>query len=220
MNYAYIHCKPDDSIFYVGKGTLSRAKNVNAKRNQHHKRVVEKYGKDNIRVGIIECSSETIAFELEKGLIKCLKAANVKLTNMTSGGEGNAGRIHSAEEKEKRRLSIIGKKRSIETRRKQSISATGKVCSEETKKKLRDIFLDRPLHSNFLAAQKGRCGKENPHAKVIYGFHPEEKYMKFDTLTQAAKYVNGSVSKVCKSAKTGTKHKGWRFYYNVPEGME
>lgn len=213
MYYAYVHCKPDNIVFYVGKGTLARAKNVRAKRNQHYMRVVEKHGKENISVGVIECSSEKIAFDLEKGIIKCLKMSGIKLTNLTDGGEGNLGRIQTIEEIEKRRKSITGKIRSEETKKRLSIALTGRKHSEDTKKKLSHIFSARPLHQKFLDAQKGRTGKENPHAKVIYGYNPDVGYKKFDTLTLAAEYIDGSVSKVCRSAKSGIRHKGWIFSY-------
>ena len=93
MYYAYVHCRPDNSVFYVGKGSARRAKTLksNGKRNKYHQRVVSKYGVNDIAIGMIECSSEAAAFELEIGLIKCLKRMGVKLTNMTEGGEGQSG---------------------------------------------------------------------------------------------------------------------------------
>lgn len=85
--YAYLHCKPDGTPFYVGKGTKRRSNKLYG-RNPHHDRVVKKYGKDNILIGRIQCSSDEIAFELEIGIIKCLKNANIVLTNITQGGLG------------------------------------------------------------------------------------------------------------------------------------
>ena len=93
--YAYIHCKPDGSPFYVGKGSSDRLK-LYSKRNNYHKNIVNKYGREKILIGGIECSSESIAFELEKGLIKCLTVSGIKLSNLTSGGEGAS---HSKETK-------------------------------------------------------------------------------------------------------------------------
>ena len=93
---AYVHARPDtvnaSGIFYVGKGREKRVKKV-ARRNPHHKNIVNKYGRENILIGKLECSSEDIAFELEKGLIKCLKRMGVKLTNLTDGGDGVSGRV-------------------------------------------------------------------------------------------------------------------------------
>ena len=90
---AYIHCKPNGDVFYVGKGTKKRSRFFH-NRNPHHTNILEKYGKENIFVGYIECSNDTIAFELERGLIKCLIRSGAKLTNKTEGGEGfNSGCI-------------------------------------------------------------------------------------------------------------------------------
>jgi hypothetical protein len=87
--FAYVHAKPDTrdalGIFYVGKGKGIRDKDLSV-RNRHHGFVLSKHGKENILVGKIECSSESSAFDLERGLIKCLRRMQVNLTNVTDGG--------------------------------------------------------------------------------------------------------------------------------------
>lgn len=121
MQYAYVHARPDTvsatGIFYVGKGTARRASNV-ARRNPHHTNIVAKHGAENILVGMIPCSSEAIAFDLERGLIKCLRRMGVKLTNMTDGGEGNSN--PSQETRSKIAAALRGTKASAETREKLS----------------------------------------------------------------------------------------------------
>jgi len=87
--FAYVHARPDGTVFYVGKGTRQRAFEMSAgRRSNHHQRIVSKHGKENILVGLMECSSAEIAFELEKGLIKCFRRMGVALCNHTDGGEG------------------------------------------------------------------------------------------------------------------------------------
>lgn len=87
--FAYVHARPDGTVFYVGKGTRSRAFEMSAgRRSKHHQRIVAKHGKEDILVGLMECSSADIAFELEKGLIKCFRRMGVVLCNHTDGGEG------------------------------------------------------------------------------------------------------------------------------------
>jgi len=102
--YAYVHARPDTTdssgVFYVGKGVGSRYRPLPA-RNRHHGFVLDKHGVENILVGKFECSSEEIAFELERGLIKCLRRAGVSLTNMTDGGEGSSGYVMTQEAKDK-----------------------------------------------------------------------------------------------------------------------
>jgi hypothetical protein len=114
--YTYLHCKPDGTPFYVGKGSIRRSKKL-YDRNEHHTRTVEKYGKENILIGRIECSNDDIAYELEKGLIKCLKLAGLQLTNKTEGGIGgfqdqvpwNKGKSFSEEHKAKLSAARLGK---------------------------------------------------------------------------------------------------------------
>lgn len=107
---AYIQARPNTidahGIFYVGKGTHARAQSLKA-RNPHHGNIVAKYGAENILVGMMTCSSEATAFDLERGLIKCLRRMRVKLTNMTDGGEGVSGLQHSQESKLKMSVSQL-----------------------------------------------------------------------------------------------------------------
>jgi len=148
--YAYVHCKPDGTPFYVGKGRLKRAKRLYG-RNTYHTRTVNKYGKENLHIGMLECSSDDNAFLLERGLIKCLKRMGVKLTNHTEGGEGGKppseqGRLNMSEAAKKRGVSqacrdamlvaITGRKKSDEEKLKQSIRMTGRVFTDEHKKNI------------------------------------------------------------------------------------
>lgn len=102
--YAYAHARPGTTdcsgVFYVGKGTRARHKALPA-RNRYHGFVLDKYGPENILVGRLECSNEEIAFELEKGLIKCFRRAGVGLANMTEGGEGSSGYVMPQEARDK-----------------------------------------------------------------------------------------------------------------------
>lgn len=98
--YAYVHARPStldaSGIFYVGKGSGRRAYSFNRRaQNPYYANVVEKNGSP--LIGKLECSSEAIAFELERGLIKCLRKMGVKLTNLSDGGEGQSGYKFSEE---------------------------------------------------------------------------------------------------------------------------
>lgn len=102
--FSYLHAKPNTSdisgIFYVGKGKSNRHLSFK-NRSKFHQSVIDKYGADEILVSKIECSSEKIAFDLERGLIKCLRRSGVKLTNLTDGGEGASGHRHQGMSREK-----------------------------------------------------------------------------------------------------------------------
>lgn len=134
LRYAYIHCKPDGTPFYVGKGALRRTKNFQD-RNPYHKAIVAKYGRENILIGRMECSSHRIAYDLEAGIIKCLKRMGVALANLTAGGDG--GKEPCAETRV--RLSEAAKRRgvSLACQEAKVKAKTGTHLSEEQKEKLR-----------------------------------------------------------------------------------
>ena len=104
--YAYIHCKPDGTPFYVGKGNDARVSHVPRKENVGHCRTVSKYGLENILVGKMECSTEDIAYDLERGLIKRLRKMGLNIVNCNSGGRG--GYSISEETRAKMAASKVG----------------------------------------------------------------------------------------------------------------
>lgn len=212
---AYIHAKPTGEIFYVGKGTHARAHNLNPRhRNKWHGRIVNKHGSKTISIGTIDCSSEETAFSLEIGLIKCLRRMGVQLVNQTDGGQGQSGRLQSVAERQKKADKLRGIPRPLHVRTAISEANKGKTPSIETRSKLSAIFKARPLHPNFIAAHKlDRTGAKNPHAKAVVGEHPQIGIMQFETMSKAAEFVNGYVSKVSKAAKASTPYKGWMFTY-------
>ena len=173
--YVYIHKKPDGTPFYVGKGYERRAYRF-SNRNQWHQNIVAKYGKHNIIIEIINCTSESQAFDLEKIYIKQFKEIDgYSLVNMSDGGEGNTGRVFTAEHRqkiseaskgkpkseahklalcgktmtEKQRKQIVdrqkGSKASAETKQKLSAIRTGKKLSAESKRKISEKHLGKKL---------------------------------------------------------------------------
>lgn len=118
--YTYLHCKPNGDPFYVGKGCdipHKRSHQFNC-RNQHHKNVVEKYGKENIGIFVFQCESEKQAFADEVQQIAQLRRKGYELCNQTNGGEGAVGRVVSIESRKK--MSIAKNNISEETRKKMS----------------------------------------------------------------------------------------------------
>jgi hypothetical protein len=144
--YAYVHARPEtieaSGIFYVGKGHGKRAWDMFS-RNFHHTNILNKHGSENILVGKLDCSSEQIAFDLEVGLIKCLRRNGVRLANMTNGGEGTVGYVQTEEAKINQSNVMSGRKASDETKEKMKLAHSGdrnhfygKVHSEETKARI------------------------------------------------------------------------------------
>lgn len=85
--YVYLHCLPNCIPFYVGKGSNNRAYTM-CQRSDKHKEIVNKYGKENIKVYVFFCESENDAYENEIHLISQLKNEGYVLLNLTSGGGG------------------------------------------------------------------------------------------------------------------------------------
>jgi hypothetical protein len=167
----------------VGKGKLRRVKYL-GERNPHHRAVVNKYGKENILIGKLECSSDEIAFELEKGIIKCLKASGIELTNFTEGGEGGKNptpetrkRISDAAKKRgvseachaARIKTKLGKPLSEEQKAKQSATMKGIVFTEEHKKNISISAKKRGVSKKVLEAawnaSRGRKQSEEEKTK-------------------------------------------------------
>ena len=160
--YAYIHVRPGadaNGAFYVGKGHGRRSHDFQ-RRNLHHQRIINKYGAENIDVARVECSDEEIAFDLERGLIKCFRRMGVEIANLTEGGEGVSGLRHS--ETSRAAMSATRKGRSHREETKAKMSAArggqnnaffGRQHSEETKQKISEAKKAQP---NYYWAGKTR----------------------------------------------------------------
>ena len=131
--FAYIHCKPDGTPFYVGKGALRRAKYF-GERNDYHQAIVNKYGRKNILVGMWACSDHETAYELERGLIKRLRAMGTSLANFTAGGDGGKDPCPET----RKRMSEAAKRRGVSKAcaEARTLAKKGKPLSEEQKAKI------------------------------------------------------------------------------------
>jgi len=99
MFYTYIIIDPvKNEPFYIGKGSKYRVRrHIRNSPNKHVNTRIKKLRKNGSEPIIkkIECSSEQIAFDLEKGLIKLIGRRDLNkgpLFNFTDGGEGTAGK--------------------------------------------------------------------------------------------------------------------------------
>lgn len=167
MAYVYKHIRLDnDKIFYIGIGSDSDFKRANTKdgRNEYWKNVVNKHG---YRVEIFQ---ENISWEdacrIEKELILLFGRKNNGsglLVNMTDGGDGVVGLVHTIEHRKKNSDANKGRKKSIEF----IIKAKNRHTSNETKEKIRASLIGR--HHSEETKQKIRdalknkmCGENNP----------------------------------------------------------
>lgn len=132
--YTYCHTRNDTGkIFYIGKGTKNRAFSC-AKRNPHWQNIVNKCG-HNVKI-LAYWENEQKAFDHEKLLISCFKDMGYRLVNMTDGGDGQTGLVHSSKTKEKISNALIGRKFSTEHKEKIAEGNRKKIISKETCQKI------------------------------------------------------------------------------------
>jgi len=184
--YAYLHARPNtedaSGIFYVGKGKGGRSHDLSP-RNIYHANVLAKHGGD-VLVGRLTCSSEKVAFDLEVGLIKCLKRMGVRLTNQTNGGEGTSGLAQTEDHRSKIGAGNRGKVRSAETLKKLSESHKGIVPSNKGKPSPNKGV---PLSIEHKAKLSVARLANNP---MRGSTHSEEAKAKIGAFTSSTRWVN------------------------------
>jgi hypothetical protein len=143
MFYTYAHFKPDNSVFYIGKGHGRRAWSTKG-RNIHWRRIVAKYGDHRVQI-LAQWKTEQEAFEHEKFLIACFRDMGFVLANITLGGEGATGLVHTEEVKRKISLINKGRKPTPEQVEKIRLKSLNRKHSEQTKQYLSKINKERVL---------------------------------------------------------------------------
>lgn len=168
MFYTYAHFKPDNSVFYIGKGRGRRAWS-DKNRNPHWHHVTAKHKEHKVEV-LAQWPTEQEAFDHEKFLIWCFRDMGYSMANIADGGEGCSGLVHTDAVKQKISKIHKGKKLTpehIEVIRKAS---TGRKHSEEVKEHLRKINKERVLtedqQQRIRAAHVGRKLSEETKKKI------------------------------------------------------
>lgn len=159
MYYVYQHIRPDTGcVFYIGKGTGKRLRQT-SNRNIHWKRIVAKAGGfESVIVSTFLLESDALKAEIE--LIAKMKSDGIKLCNLTIGGDGVSGLVHTQESKllmglasigrapynkgcktspeivEKLRAAKLGKKQTAEHVANMVAAKIGKPLSESTRRKI------------------------------------------------------------------------------------
>lgn len=150
MAYLYRHIRSDKNVpFYIGIGidnTYSRA-NSKKSRNNHWNKIVNK---TNYEVEILfEHDDYDFIKEKEIEFIALHGRSDLglgTLCNLTNGGDGCLGLVHSDEAKLKMSIPNKGKIISEEQKRKVSEFHKGKVTSEETKRKMSEAAMGKNNH--------------------------------------------------------------------------
>ena len=127
MFYTYAHYRPDNSVFYIGKGRGRRAWSRDY-RNNHWNHIVAKYPDYKIEI-LARWEDEKEAFAHEVFLIETFRGMGIQLTNVTNGGTG-----------------VVGYKHTPESIQKRLDSMQGYLPSDETKAKMREAHLGEKNH--------------------------------------------------------------------------
>ena len=190
--YIYFYLRSRDSAigkagtpYYVGKGKGRRAYHTG------HSYAVPK-DKNNI-VFVLNNLTEEQAFQNEIDFISWygrVDSGNGILRNLTDGGEGMSGWVHSEETKRKigeankgKLNYMFGKTRSEETKRKIGEASKGKILSEETKRKIGE-------------SNKGKTCSEETKRKIGEANKGKLNYMFGKTHSEESRRKIGEASKL------------------------
>lgn len=171
MAYVYRHIRLDENVpFYIGIGNDCSFKRAHSKthRNKHWHSIV---GKSDYKVEIlVEDIEYQYAKEKEKEFISLYKRKEDggTLCNITLGGDGVLGLVHTSEAKEKMGKPNRGKVISEWHKQRISESHKGKIVSSETKSKMSESVLGEKNH------RYGKKVSDETKLKMINSAHSGE----------------------------------------------
>ena len=195
--YVYIYLDLDNIPFYVGKGKSSRHRVSNHLRkdspNLLLKNKIRKIGVDNIKIQFLHRNlTEEEAFQKERYWIKYYGRRDLglgPLCNLTDGGEGTSGRIHSNETKRKIGKGNKGKKISKETRQKLSEAHKGQIA------------WNKGIPHTNSAKQKMRSARKEQFPPMTGKSHTKETKQKISSILTGKHHTEKTKQKMSKSHK-------------------
>jgi hypothetical protein len=104
--YTYAHSTPSGEVFYIGKGVKNRVYSTNDRSYLWHE--MRNSGGGILMKIIKRFETEDEAFEHEQSLIAMHKDMGSPLVNLSAGGKGSRGCMHSDASNEKRRKKMTG----------------------------------------------------------------------------------------------------------------
>lgn len=152
-HYIYCYFRPNGTPCYIGKGRNGRWKqHLTNSTNQHLRNIIAKAGGEiphvKLHVGLTNAQATTY----EIALIKAIgRKPNGPLVNLTDGGEGAPGCVHSQATIAKRVAAIKGKKCSETTKQKIAAAHLGKTYSDEHRASISEALTGRKISPEALA---------------------------------------------------------------------
>lgn len=177
MAYVYRHIRLDKNIpFYIGIGKEEQRAYSKSNRNPYWKKITNKT--DYVVEILFNDISYELAKEKEKEFVALYKRTfdGGTLCNITLGGEGCLGMVHTDEAKLKIGLPHKGKKISKEHKKIISLFHTGKTTSEETKRKMSEAQKGEKNHSygkkrfestRLKMSNSAKKGEKNHSSKLL-----------------------------------------------------
>lgn len=208
--YVYAHTKPDETVFYVGKGTRGRAWSTHG-RNTHWQRTVAKYGHKVVLLA--DGLTQEQAVEEEAAIIAYFKPFG-SLVNILDRGDISP----SCNPEVAKRISFTA-----------SLWQTGRKLSAEHRANIgkNNVWKGktRPEHAalmkakGLLAGEKNRfygkgylqAGALNAMAVSIIGTHAAHGEKRWDTLKAAADELGVTLQAISQAIRKQGRSKGWNF---------
>ena len=208
--YVYAHVKPDQTVFYVGKGTRGRAWSTHG-RNERWKRTVAKYGYSVTLLA--DKLTQEQAVEEEAAIIAHFKPFDT-LVNILDRGDVSPTCNPDVAAKVSIAASRWQKGRTLSVRHRAKISENHAWKGRQ-----------RPEHAALMKAKGLIAGEKNPFygagdrqkgslnhmAAAIVGVHAEHGEKRWDTLKSAADELGVSVQAISQAMRKQNRSKGWSF---------
>lgn len=218
-HYLYRHVRLDiNEVFYIGIGTKHfKSKYKRSKsdymRNKFWKNITNKT--EWIAEILLESDDYNFIQQKEIEFIKLYGRRDLgkgTLTNLTEGGKGCVGYLHSDSSKHK--MSLAKSKMSQETKQKIKEARAKQIFTEETSKLLSERVKARVKNGthNFL---KGKIGKDNHKSRAILQFSLSgefiEEYESMNELYRLYKWKGYHIGNVAKGNKKTAYGYVWKF---------
>lgn len=208
--YVYAHTKPDETVFYVGKGTRGRAWSMHG-RNTHWKRTVAKYGHKVVLLA--DGLTQEQAVEEEAAIIAHFKAFG-SLVNILDRGDVSP----TCNPEVAAKVSIAASRWQIG--RNLSDAHRANVAKNHAWK-----GKTRPEHAALMKKKGLLAGEKNPFygqgdrqkgalnhmAVAVIGTHATHGEKRWGTLKAAADDLGVSIQAVCQALRKQGRSKGWLF---------